>query len=68
MVLMQVRAFYDTCIPECATDEDTYHTGKDLCAVTDGVLVTYMNGDGMKCKAGTLGEADGCLSHARKDN
>lgn len=48
--------FYDTCIPECATDEDSYHTERDMCMVTDGVLVTYLNGDGQKCGKGTVGE------------
>ena len=33
-----VREFYDTCIPECATDEDTFHVTRDLCMLTDEVL------------------------------
>ena len=52
----EVRALYDTCIPECATDEDTYHAAKDLCAVTDSVLIQWLNGDGQKCARGTVGE------------
>jgi hypothetical protein len=51
-----VREFYDTCIPECATDEDTFHIDKDMCLVTDDVLITWMNGDGQKCPSGTIGE------------
>jgi len=51
-----VREFYDTCIPECATDEDTYHSAKDLCMVTDGVLITWLNGDGQHCGKGSIGE------------
>jgi len=51
-----VREFYDTCIPECATDEDTYHASKDLCMVSDGVLITWLNGDGQYCAKGSVGE------------
>mmetsp|Transcript_13507 Transcript_13507/g.28796 ORF Transcript_13507/g.28796 Transcript_13507/m.28796 type:complete len:395 (-) Transcript_13507:92-1276(-) len=51
-----VREFYDTCIPECATDEDTFHIDKDMCLVTDDVLITWMNGDGQKCPTSTIGE------------
>jgi len=54
----EVRAFYDTCIPECATDDDTFHVNRDLCMATDDVLVTYLNGDGQKCPAGTPGEKE----------
>jgi hypothetical protein len=31
---------------QCATDEDTYHASKDLCSVTDSVLIQWLNGDG----------------------
>ena len=51
-----VREFYDTCIPECATDEDTFHADKDMCMVTDDVLITWLNGDGQSCKSQTIGE------------
>jgi len=51
-----VKEFYDTCIPQCATDEDTYHSTKDLCMVTDGVLITWLSGDGQYCGQGTIGE------------
>jgi hypothetical protein len=40
----KIRAFYDTCIPECATDEDTFHSSKDMCLVTDQVLLSFMAG------------------------
>ncbi|EKX36524.1 hypothetical protein GUITHDRAFT_155218 [Guillardia theta CCMP2712] len=65
----QIKQFYDTCIPECATDEDVYDSKRDLCRVTDGVLVTWLNGDGQKCATGTKGErairtATASLSHA----
>mmetsp|Transcript_5983 Transcript_5983/g.14577 ORF Transcript_5983/g.14577 Transcript_5983/m.14577 type:complete len:386 (+) Transcript_5983:86-1243(+) len=52
----EVREFYDTCIPECATDEDTYHASKDLCSVTDSVLIQWMNGDGQTCAPNLVGE------------
>jgi len=53
----QIRAFYDTCIPECATDEDTFHSAKDLCLVTDKVLLSFLSGDGGgTCASGTVGE------------
>ena len=51
-----IREFYDTCIPECATDEDTFHVDKDMCMVTDDVLITWLNGDGQTCKPKTIGE------------
>jgi hypothetical protein len=52
-----VRNFYDTCIPECATDEDTFHSSKDMCLATDQVLLSFLSGDGGgTCAKGTLGE------------
>eukprot|EP00960_Hanusia_phi_P055302 762933-Hanusia_phi.AAC.1 len=30
---LQIKQFYDTCIPECATDEDVYDSKRDLCRV-----------------------------------
>lgn len=87
----EIRNFYDTCIPECATDEvlsmhacwcasacvrvhqarmlmritipntrvmqDTFHSSKDLCLVTDQVLLSFLAGDaGGTCAKNTLGE------------
>ena len=52
----EIRAFYDTCIPECATDEDAYYSTRDMCKVTDGVLISWLSGDGQQCASGTTGE------------
>mmetsp|Transcript_32154 Transcript_32154/g.77769 ORF Transcript_32154/g.77769 Transcript_32154/m.77769 type:complete len:304 (-) Transcript_32154:124-1035(-) len=50
-----VREFYNTCVPTCADDRDTYHSSKKMCLVGNDVARVWLQGDGQSCAHGTAG-------------
>mmetsp|Transcript_995 Transcript_995/g.2441 ORF Transcript_995/g.2441 Transcript_995/m.2441 type:complete len:221 (-) Transcript_995:55-717(-) len=54
----EVRSFYKTCVPTCASNDDTYHAGVELCLLSNDVARVFLQGDGQKCQGDLHGASD----------